>query len=115
VKKKIEIETMSDCLGSFEWRTLQITTCDRIIRSSSSSSSSSSPSMNGDQNQRNDESGLSGRKRKDDAIERTTSFDLQELFATLVEVQTLPSLMLPRYSLLISDNTSLRYCRVEFW
>jgi hypothetical protein len=104
---------MTDCLGSFEWRTLQLTTCERILRSSNASADEFN-----DQNHQNEEIVVAQptRKRKDDdAVRPTQSFDLQELFATLVEVQTLPSMLMPRYSLLVSDLTSLRHCRVEFW
>lgn len=105
---------MNDCLGSFEWRTLQLTTCERILRTSNNIANDAF----GDQNNLNlnDEiAPMPTRKRNFDEQRPAPSFDLQELFATMVEVQTLPSLLLPRYTLLVSDLTSLRHCRVEFW
>ena len=40
---------------------------------------------------------------------------LLELFATVVEVQSMPTLLLPRYQLLVSDASTFRPALVHFW
>lgn len=57
----------------------------------------------------------SGKRKEVAADDAPTTSSLLELFATVVEVQSAPTLLLPRYQLLVADVSTLRPALVHFW